>query len=207
MGYGQTDAKPAKRGEPVHTETLTGLLDAAWYLLSAAAEAGSKSGGPRNDVPGLVTFATVDRSGAPAQRAVVLRGADRVANILSIHTNAATIKMAELAASPAAAIHFWDAPSAIQIRATGTAQRRDRTAELRLWETLPERSRANYGVEPAPGTAIPAPDAYVREANRDRFAILDLRIEHLDLVHLAEDYHRRAAFARTDGWRGEWLAP
>ncbi len=61
--------------------------------------------------------------------------------------------------------------------------------------------------DPAPGTPIPASDAYQRLPDPARFAVLTLTIDQIDAVHLSGDYHRRGLFSRNDGWQGGWLAP
>ena len=40
-----------------------------------------------------------------------------------------------------------------------------------------------------------------------KFAVLTLTLSEADVVHLSDDYHRRALHRRDDGWRGRWLAP
>ena len=43
---------------------------------------------------------------------------------------------------------------------------------------------------------------------RANFAVLLVRLERLDWLHLAHDGHRRAQFQRQDStWHGRWCAP
>ena len=72
---------------------------------------------------------------------------------------------------------------------------------------MPPGARSSYGVTPQPGTPIPASDAYSRAPNPAQFGVLTMAVEELDVVHLSNDYHRRALYQRSQGWEGGWLAP
>ena len=62
------------------------------------------------------TLATVTPDGLPAARTVVLRAADQSAGRLELHTNLHSAKIADLRATPVAALHVWDNGSRLQIR-------------------------------------------------------------------------------------------
>jgi hypothetical protein len=135
----------------------------------------------------------------------VLRSADRGAASLGLHTDGASGKVAELAADPRATLHVWDPRGRLQLRLRCVVSVRPGTdAE---WGRVPDPSRRAYGGTPPPGRPIPAPDAYDPRIERDRFTVLDARIEEIDILHLGEERHLRALFRRHDGWRGGWLAP
>ena len=137
----------------------------------------------------------------------MLRAADKSSGTVQIHTDLTSTKVAELTANPMAALHVWERKLHLQTRLRGemTVQTGDSVAHL--WSQVPDGSRSSYGVTPAPGTAIPASDAYDRAPNHAQFAVLTLTIAEIDAVHLSGDYHRHALFARTDDWTGTWLAP
>ena len=67
--------------------------------------------------PNAMTLATVDASGQPAARTVLLKGVDRRG--LTFFTNLESRKARELAANPKAAIVFWWHPQARQVRFEG----------------------------------------------------------------------------------------
>lgn len=181
-------------------ETLDGLLAHAWQQLIEGA------GGP--ETPGhRVVLATLAASGAPETRIVVLRGADRAAGTVAVHTDSKSVKVAELRADPRAALHFWAEPLNLQLRLRGNMQIATGPAVADTWASIRSSARFSYGVKPAPGTPIVHSDAYSRVPDPGQFAVLTLRIDAMDIVHLSDDYHRRALFQRADGWQGQWLAP
>lgn len=180
------------------SKTLTGLHERLWRLLADGA-----TGQPA----ARAVLATLGPDGGPRARMVVLRGADRDAGGVSVHTDLASDKIAELRADPRAELQLWDSGLALQLRLRGEIRIQTGDPVFGTWRDLPDTTRLNYGVTPAPGTPIPAPDAYDRTPDRAKFAVLALRIDEIDAVHLAPDYHRRALFSRKTRWSGTWLAP
>jgi len=174
-------------------ETLEGLWGFGWQHLSGKAV--------------KTVLSTLGTSGAPEARMVVIRAANPRAATVSMHTDTATVKMRELARDPRAALHVWSETDQLQLRLRGTIRVLTGEQAAPYWPDIPDMSRSNYGVDPAPGTVIPASDAYARVANPDRFAVLILTLSELDIVHLSDDYHRRAVFTRKTDWAGQWLAP
>ena len=152
------------------------------------------------------TLATVTPDGMPRARMVVLRRADPTARTLDVHTDIRSTKVAELMATPFAALHVWDGSAHLQIRAEAEVTITTGTDVAEIWNRVPMPSRSSYGGTPAPGTPITDSLEYEKMADPDRFAVLQLRITVLDILHLGKD-HRRARFERALGWKGEWLAP
>ncbi len=181
-------------------DTLEGLLGHAWREMARGAR---DAQAPTH----LVVLASVGDDGGARARTVALRHADRAADIVELHTDVTTPKVAELRANPRAALHLWLPDDVLQIRLRGTVEVRTEPAADADWAEVPRFSRGNYGVVPAPGTPIPRPDAYDRQPDRAKFAVLHLTVDDIDLVHLGETYHRRARYRRQDGWAGHWLAP
>jgi pyridoxine/pyridoxamine 5'-phosphate oxidase len=180
--------------------TLDGLWDENWRQLEAVAH-------DRRSAARHTVLSTTGLTGAPQSRITVLRDANRAAGTVAVHTDKTTTKVAEIRADPRAALHLWQVEEDLQIRLRGHIEIAEGEAVRDLWARVPDGSRTSYGVEPAPGTPIPASDAYTRIVNPDHFAVLTLVVENVDIVHLSADYHRRALFSRADGWAGQWLAP
>ena len=174
--------------------TLQGLLDDAWNLLQ------SKQGR-------LVSLASIALDGAPECRTVMLRQGDRGSATLCVHTDLTSTKIAELRNQPRASLLLWDDASQIQIRVRGRVKITSGPQVASIWNAVPDGSRSSYGVTPAPGTPIPDSDTYDRTPDPAKFAVLSLTLEALDVVHLAEDFHRRALYERNRDWAGQWLAP
>ena len=145
-------------------------------------------------------LATVGSNGAEA-RVVVLRAADREAETLTIHTDSASGKVAELRETPGAALLVWDAEAKLQIRLRATVDILMGDAET--FARLPDAARANYGGTPAPGTPIPDPGAHDPAPDARRFTLLLAHVREIETLHLGTP-HRRARF--RDG-EATWLAP
>ena len=180
--------------------TLPALLNMVWTQL--------ERGAGNAQVPArLVVLASVDAQGGPRARMVALRAADRTGASLKIHTDASTQKVRELRANPQTEIHVWIEPVQLQIRLHGTASILTGTQVAGDWSRVPKTSRGNFGVSPAPGTPIPEATAFERLPDREKFAVIDVRLDEIDVVQLSEPVHRRALYTRADGWAGQWLAP
>ena len=178
-------------------ETLPGVLDRAWTLLTRGAN------DPKHAAR-TPTLATMSAEG-PQQRTLILRQVDRAAGTVTLFTDAATPKVRELTADPRASLHIWDKRSQIQLRLSVLVDMA--AGERAIWDRMPEGAREVYGVEPPPGTAISGPESFTREPNAEKFLKLTLTVQRLELVTLGLPIHRRAVFALADGWQGQWLAP
>ena len=179
-------------------ETLDGLHDRMWQRLSrGVADAKSPSRQP--------TLATV-RDGWPEARTVVLRRAEREAATLEVYTDLTSDKVESLRATPRAALHIWEDKQRLQIRLQAQVEILSGDVVRDRWAKIGEGGRQSYGKIPTPGTALTDALDYEVTASFDAFAVLSCRIEAIDLVHLGDD-HRRASYARADGWRGQWRSP
>lgn len=152
-------------------------------------------------------LSTISLNDTPEARIVVLRGADRSAGTVAVHTDSKSDKVAELSRNPHASLLVWIEDMQLQMRLRGQISMAVGRSVSDLWSRMPDRSRANYGVTPAPGTVIANADSYCRSPDPGRLAQLTLRISEMDVVHLSDDFHRRALFRRADDWQGTWLAP
>jgi hypothetical protein len=79
------------------------------------------------------------------------------------------------------------------------------------WSNLSDRSRALYGIEPAPARSTPEPaemPSQIKSGARDNFAVLQASVTRLEWLFLFHEGHRRAIFEWADGaWQGSWLVP
>jgi hypothetical protein len=101
----------------------------------------------------------------------------------------------------------WEPRAQLQIRLTAAAAVLTGAHAADRWARIPEGARTNYGGAPAPGTPLADPADHTPGATFDRFAVLDLRIERIETLHLSRDRHRRARFERAEGFAGRWIAP
>ncbi len=151
-------------------------------------------------------LATVDAQGAPQIRTVVLRAADQDSATLQVYTDLYATKVNEIQAHPLTAIHIWDSVAHLQIRLQANAAIRTGTEVEANWERVTAHGRKCYGMSPAPGQPINAGLAYHKAVDRDAFAVIDLSVQAMDILHLGRQ-HRRARFERKSQWAGQWLAP
>ena len=152
------------------------------------------------------TLATVSPKGWPEARTVVLRAADRFASRLEIHTNLYSPKIADLMATPIAALHVWDSRSRLQIRLQADVVITHGAQIASIWSAMPELSRMAYSRDAVPGQTIGAALAYRSTPDPAAYAVLHLDLHTMDLLHLGT-HHRRAQFTRERNWAGCWLAP
>lgn len=193
---------------PDFYDDLDASFREAWRLLADGAEHG-RSGFH------LVTLASVAQ-GAPRLRTVVLRAAEGGPGILRFHCDRRSDKARELAAHPACALAAYDGPTKIQIRIEGRASlHTDDAVADAAWAASRPMSRVCYAAEPAPGTVLPAGDAYTLPdeetaalGGRPSFCVVRVEARRLDFLYLDRRGHRRAAWERDgSGWTGAWLAP
>lgn len=181
-------------------ETLGGLLEQGWTVLEqVTTDVKSDARFP--------TLASLGTDGAPEVRSVALRGTDRLAGAVCVHTDIASTKIDGIRRDHRVSLHLWQPSLDLQLRLRGVVTILAGNAVQEVWNRLPKATRGNYGVTPAPGTPIARSDSYCRVPDHDRFAVLDITLDQIDIVHLSADYHLRALFRRQDGWVGQWLAP
>lgn len=160
----------------------------------------------RHAPPRHPTLATVSPDGRPQARTVVLRAADKVMGTVDIYTDLRSAKVADLRATPFAALHVWDASAHLQLRLEAQVTLLTGPDVAAIWDRVPETSRGSYGSTPAPGDPIAQALDYTKAANPASFAVLRLELLMVDALHLGPN-HRRARFDRKAGWAGVWLAP
>jgi pyridoxine/pyridoxamine 5'-phosphate oxidase len=166
--------------------------------------------------------ATTAADGAPKARVMVLRAADPEAGLFRLHTDLRTAKVEELAATPRAALLFYDSGAKLQLRVEGMARIETGTAAAAAaWAATRPFSRRCYSAPAAPGTESAGPTSGLppelegreptlaeSEAGRPNFAILLVEAARLEFLYLAVTGHRRGRFVRdAQGWTGSWLIP
>ena len=152
------------------------------------------------------TFGTNGLLGMPELRTVVLRHADQKAANLEVHTDVQSKKVEELKLNPNVGIHIWFPTSKLQVRIKAISEIKKGIGVTEQWEKVPTGSRVSYGTLPTPGTVIQTPFAYEKPAEFERFCLIKINIEEIDLTHLGAR-HTRALYEKKTKWSGSWLAP
>jgi pyridoxamine 5'-phosphate oxidase len=168
--------------------------------------------------PNAMALATVDASGQPAVRTVLLKGLD--ARGLAFYTNLESRKARELAANPKAALLFWWPPQARQVRFEGAIEpveeaaadayfaSRPRGSQIGAWASAQSRVIAGRAALEAAEEEIAArfPDDVPRPPFWGGYRLVPARVEfwqgRLNRLHDRLRYTRHA-----DGWTIERLAP
>ena len=152
-------------------------------------------------------------------RVMVLRGFDPDTWTLRFNTDARAPKVASVGEGASVGVLFYDAHSKLQLRGRGEGWiERDGPPVDEAWEAATNFARRCYLGE-APGETSDTPTSGLPEwaegiepdeaqliPARENFALLLLRLETLDVLHLAHTGHRRALFELPDG-EGRWIAP
>jgi pyridoxamine 5'-phosphate oxidase len=173
-----------------------------WARLNACAS--SRDGGLR-----LPVLCTVDRSGRPHARTVVLRGVDTAVRHLFFHTDQRSPKMDDLRHRSAVAVCFYDHPTQIQIRVEGVATVHvdDALANDR-WNSAVPATLKCYAQSVAPSQELADPGLLQwTESGRSNFAVIRVEATEVDWLSLDPAGHRRCRFSASDGWTGRWVAP
>ncbi len=182
---------------PAWAGSLGATLDEVWRRLArGVADRRAPARHPVLATVGLRAFAEA--------RVVVLRGADRGAARLEIHTDGAAGKVAELAGEPGATLLVWEPQARLQIRLRAVIRPGTAQATAAAWARVPEPARAQYRSVPPPGAPVPGPGATAE--GPPRFTLLAAEVQEIETLHLGEP-QARALFAAEDGWAGRWLAP
>jgi hypothetical protein len=194
---------------PAFYNDLDAALAEAWRLL----EDGVGNAQAPFHLPAL---ASVGRDGAPRVRTVVLRKLDRDRRILQVHSDRRSPKVAEIAAEPRVALHFYDRGAKVQLRVRGRAAVHGGDAVAReAWDKTRAFSRVCYRIDPAPGTPLDAPDGYAEPEPADpdvgfeTFRVVRLAVREIEWLYLAGQGHRRALFRWDDAGAlaARWLVP
>jgi hypothetical protein len=180
--------------------TLEAVENQIWRKLDRAA-VDAKSQWQR------LLFSTLDGSGFPTSRTVVLRAVDQDAAALIIHTDRRSRKVAELTENPKCSMTFYDRKSEEQLRISAVSEFADEKTCRMWWDQIGEQGRRMYRVEGGPGESIPQWYHYEHSGEgADNFAVIVLKIQRMDWVKLDREGHKRARF-EIEPASAVWLVP
>jgi pyridoxamine 5'-phosphate oxidase len=167
--------------------------------------------------------ATIDGSGYPSQRVMILRESNWTQSCLRFHTDLRSEKIMQVTHQPSASVLIYDGPTKLQIRLYGKLSLGTEEAAQQAWDASTEFARRCYMTQSAPGSAanepmsgLPAwiegkqPTLDMLQDARENFAILLFEFDRIDWLYLANNGHRRAKFVRASAsgiWEGNWLIP
>jgi pyridoxamine 5'-phosphate oxidase len=194
--------KPAR---PAFADDIMASLQEAFRLLADAVP-------DRRSPFHTPTVASLDESGAPSLRTVVLRGFDAYARSLRFHTDRRSDKARGMARDPRVMMHFYDAALHIQLRVAGRATMHldDAVADA-AWVASRSSSRMCYAAPDASGALVAAPPAAPKDSDigRPNFAAVVIGFHKLEWLWLAAAGHQRARFIWDEAGllTADWIAP
>ncbi len=169
----------------------------------------------------LPVLATADQT-QPHARTVVLRSADSLQRLLTIHTDARSPKVAQLAGNTAVSLAFYDERSMRQLTISGTATvHTDDDVAGANWNNATASSRRGYLAPLPPGTVTPTvetnlPDSVSNRVPSDKelvdaranFAVIVVAVDAIDWLLLHRNGNNRAKFRYIgDEVESDWIAP
>jgi len=169
----------------------------------------------------LPVLATVDGA-QPRARTIVLRAADVTRRSLTIHTDARSPKVAQLAGNTAVSLAFYDEQSMRQLVVSGTATVHiDDDVANTNWKNATASSRRGYLAPFPPGTVTPTVESNLPDAVSDRlpsdkeladaranFAVIVIAVTAIDWLRLDRHGNNRATFRYVgDKVESNWIAP
>lgn len=153
-------------------------------------------------VPKIAVFATVDSSGLPHSRCVVIREI-RPDGTAVFATDARSEKVRHLTERPAVELVFWLPGSRVQVRVAGDARQLDNPEEIRRhWREISPASRATF-TWPMPGEPRAMSEAFDHPAPADppsTLALVEVTPLVVDYLSLRETPHTRWIFRAGDDW-------
>ena len=194
--------KPAR---PAFADDIMASLHEAFRLLANAVP-------DRRSPFHTPTVASLDDTGAPSLRTVVLRSFDAGARSLRFHTDCRSDKARGIARDGRVMMHFYDAALHIQIRVAGhaTLHLDDAVADA-AWAASRPSSRMCYAAPDASGAIVAAPPAAPQDSDigRPHFAAAVIGFHRLEWLWLAAAGHQRARYIWDEAGHlsAEWIAP
>lgn len=197
--------------DALHRLDLDGIQRDAWQrLVRGAADRRSPLHTP--------VLSTLDASGRPSARTIVLRAADPKQHTLIGHSDTRAAKMHGLQQQPWAEWVFWDPRARIQLRARGTitVHHGDDVAQEH-WRRIGLYSQRGYTAATPPGTPTASPTSGLDPDLLDtvptqsavqhgfaHFSVLICTVSELEWLLLARTGHRRARLCPSGH---TWLVP
>ena len=158
-----------------------------------------------------LTLTSVDGTGRPQARTVVLREFCSSTNELVIFTDRRSTKVADVEREPRTGLHVYDARKRVQLRLEGSSQLETCGERWeRAWARAKQGTLLDYGREPGPGTPIDTPTSGEMATidSVDTFTVLIFTLQKADYLHLGREQHRRAQVIFTlEGSSATWLVP
>jgi general stress protein 26 len=188
------------------------LAEESWIRL---VQAGDEPAHPMR----VAVLATVGAGGVPEARLMVLRGADRGLAKLWFYTDRRSEKTDQMRHQPQVTAVTYDPEDGVQLRLRGTAGV-DESGPLadQHWSQVGMAVRALYASPDTPGRPLRQPDPRLmgvkrsidaggEAAARGNFAVIEVALDSIEWLQVADGEQRRAIMFAATNWSVQALAP
>ena len=127
-----------------------------------------------------------------SQRIVIARKFNEEQKSLIIFTDEKSQKFKELKNNARCNLLFWDAGKKMQVSVNGLAHILSKEDVQQYWQNLSDIQKKDYQINPPPKSIIEAHNAYEFDASMNRFTVIEIFFQELDILVLSNNGHQRA---------------
>jgi len=164
-----------------------------------------------------MTLSTVDKSGHPQARVVVMREFSDADKRITFYTDYRAQKIRDIQSNPKIALTFYDPAEQVQLRCCANTQiNYQNPAAKTSWDKTSRYNKLSYATSENPGAQLEQPFANTNgmvdaSLTYQNFAAVYCQLTSLEYLKLNNDGHLRARFVPNPinpcGWSGHWLVP
>ena len=153
------------------------------------------------------TFATVGVDKLPRLRTIVLRHVYGNGH-LCLYTDKRSKKVMHITENPNVSLLFYHPEKLLQVKIEGLASVvTDENKLQTMWKDIPESNKKDYTTYSAPGSILKNPDNLEYLTGDHFFSMIEIEPFRIEYLKLKRPNHIRIAYAKKEGWKGEFLVP
>ena len=152
--------------------------------------------------PVLASFTDISVS----QRIVIARKFNEEQKSLVIFTDEKSQKVKELKNNARCNLLFWDVGKKMQISVNGLAHILSKEDAQQYWQNVSDIQKKDYQINPPPKSIIEAHNAYEFDASMNRFTVIEIFFQELDILVLSNNGHQRANY-NIKTLEQSWVTP
>src|SRR6056300_1326598 len=140
--------------------------------------------------PVLATFT----NNSVSQRIVIARKFNEDQKSLIKFTDEESQKFTELKNNSHCNLLFWDAGKKMQVSVNGLAHILNEKDAQPFWQNLSDIQKQDYQIKPPPKSIIETHNAYEFDTSMNRFTVIEIFFQELDILVLSNNGHQRANY-------------
>ena len=141
-----------------------------------------------------------------SQRIVIARKFNEEQNSLIIFTDEESQKFTELKNNARCNLLFWDAGKKMQVSVNGLAHILSQEDAQPYWQNLSDIQKKDYQINPPPKSIIETHNAYEFDTSMNRFTVIEIFFQDLDILVLSNNGHQRANY-NIKSLEQSWVTP